>query len=618
MDFCRMNQIKFILSFVLFSMISHSTQAFSINYKVDLPKPSNHYAKVQMIFKAEKDTVFQVGMPVWTPGSYLVREFSKSVENVSATINGEPLNVTKSRKNVWDIESKGKGLITISYWVYCFEFSARTSFINESQALINGASFFMYLKGSEQESGQVEFHIPQQWENHISSMKEVSFNPSTNTIVYSFYNYDILVDSPIQLGTFDILEFDVLNVPHYVALVGTNNAKHEELKNDMKAVCASMAKIVGEFPKDVNPNKYVFIVQHVESGGGGIEHLNSTVLVMPRFNYSSPAKYRSFMNLVAHEYFHLWNVKRIRPVNLGPFDYDNENYTHSLWVAEGITSYYDELAMRRLGWVSPQDFLNTLAKYINYHENRPGSKHATLHEVSFDAWIKEYRPNENTKNNGYSYYTKGFIIAALLDARICEKTNGKKSLDDVFKKLYNDFYGAENFGPIGTGFTDDEFLKVCNEVAEYDFTGDFNNWLDEANTPDYQTIIGFKGDISVNNKSTNHSDFGVNTKTTNGKTIVDFVHREGTGESIGVNVNDEIIGINGYRVENNMITLYEQLGKPENVNILISRGGEIKEFAGKYKALPKQNWSLELSSEKQKDSFWKENGALQYWLRSDN
>ena len=118
-------------------------------------------------------------------------------------------------------------------------------------------------------------------------------------------------------------------------------SKHEELKNDMKAVCASMAKIVGEFPKDVNPNKYVFIVQHVESGGGGIEHLNSTVLVMPRFNYSSPTKYRSFMNLVAHEYFHLWHVKRIRPVNLGPFDYDNENYTHSLWVAEGITSYYD-------------------------------------------------------------------------------------------------------------------------------------------------------------------------------------------------------------------------------------------------------------------------------------
>jgi predicted metalloprotease with PDZ domain len=206
----------------------------------------------------------------------------------------------------------------------------------------------------------------------------------------------------------------------------------------------------------------------------------------------------------------------------------------------------------------------------------------------------------------------------LLDARICEKTNGKKSLDDVFKKLYRDFYGAENFGPIGTGFTDDEFLKVCNEVGEYDFSGDFNNWLDEANTPDYQTIIGFKGDISVNNKSTDQSDFGVITKITNGKTIVDFVHREGTGESIGINVNDEIISINGYRVENNLVTLYEQLGKPENVNILISRGGELKELAGKYKTLPKQKWSLDLSFETQKDSFWKENGALQYWLRSDD
>ena len=599
-------------------MISHSTQAYSVHYKVDLPTPSNHYAKVQMTFEVEKDAVFQVGMPVWTPGSYLVREFSKSVESVSASIDGKRLNVKKSRKNIWDIESKGKGVITVSYLVYCFEFSARTSFINESQALINGASFFMYLKGSEQERGQVEISIPKHWKNHISSMKEKSFDTATNTVVYSFFNYDILVDSPIQLGTFDILEFDVLNVPHYVALVGNNNAKQEQLKNDMKAVCASMAKIVGEFPKDVNPNKYVFIVQHVESGGGGIEHLNSTVLVMPRFNYSSTTKYRSFMNLVAHEYFHLWNVKRIRPVNLGPFDYDEENYTHSLWVAEGITSYYDELAMRRLGWVSPQDFLNTLAKYINYHENRPGSKHATLHEVSFDAWIKEYRPNENTKNNGYSYYTKGFIIAALLDARICEKTNGTKSLDDVFKKLYKDFYGAKKFGPIGTGFTDEEFMKVCNEVAEYDFSEDFKHWLDEPTTPDYQAIIGFNDHITVNNAITDKTDFGVNTKLNNGKTIVDFVHREGTGESIGLNVTDEIISINGYRVENNMLTLYEQLGEPEKLNILISRGGEIKEIMGNYKKLPYHNWTLELSSDTKKDSFWDKKGALQHWLRSDN
>lgn len=611
-----MKQYLLVAIVSLFSVNMLHSKSNNIQYDVTIPKPSNHYAQIKITISIDSAGIYEFGLPVWTPGSYLVREFSKSIENVHAYSGSNELKVSKTRKNIWEVRTLKSGEITFTYDVYCFEFSARTSFIDSDQALINGASFFMYIKGFEDSKGNLRIKLPAEWSSHISSMNE-SVSDNKRTIEYEFYNYDVLVDSPIQLGNFEILEFKVMNIPHYVAMVGENNAIADRLTYDMQAVCETMSTIVGEFPKDVNPDKYVFIVQHVESGGGGIEHLNSTVLVMPRFNYSSDKTYRSFMNLVAHEYFHLWNVKRIRPVELGPFDYDNENYSQSLWVAEGITSYYDELAILRLGWVKPQDFLNTLSRYIKYHENRPGAKYASLHEVSFDAWIREYRPTENTKNTGYSYYTKGFIIAALLDASICHHTSGQKSLDDVFVKLYKDFYGAKKFGPIGTGYTEEEFLKICSEVAGYDFEDDFNLWLNEPTTPDYQSLLERMGNISVEKQTTTNTNFGLDTKINDGRTLVTFVHREGTGEAIGINVNDELIAINNYRVSDNLNELYEKLNEPDPINILVSRGGQIKLLSGEYKPIPQFNWKLQLTKETQTKAFWKTSGGLQNWLRTD-
>ncbi len=414
-----------------------------MHYSINIPKPSNHYAEITMTVSVDAPGDYIFSMPVWTPGSYLVREFSKSVEQVGASINKKDINVHKIEKNRWKVQVPSKGEIKFTYSVYCFEFSARTTFIDADQALLNGASIFMFVEGFESRKGQLDVILPNSWKSYISSMQE---SPLEGGVTYTFENYDILVDSPIQLGNFETLQFEVMGIPHYVAMVGSNNANFNQLKTDMQLMCATMANIVGEFPKDIKPNKYVFIVQNVEAGGGGIEHLNSTVLVMPRFNYSNPGRYRGFLSLVAHEYFHLWNVKRIRPIALGPFDYHKENYTKSLWVAEGITSYYDELALMRAGIVDRAHFLRVVASYINGQENRPGKDYTSLHEVSMDAWIREYRPNENSRNTSYSYYSKGFVIAALLDAKICQTTKGKKSLDDVFKKLWSDFYGAKKLG----------------------------------------------------------------------------------------------------------------------------------------------------------------------------
>jgi len=611
--------MKFYRVFGLFTLLFCSSylHAQKMHYTLNIPKPSNHYAEISINVEVDAAGEYVFSMPVWTPGSYLIREFSKSVAQVTAKSSGNTLIVEKIEKNRWKVTTDKKGTINFNYKVYCFEFSARTTFIDAQQALLNGASIFMFVEGMEKESGFVDIKIPKEWKSYISSMQDQKIEGGVR---YVFNNYDILVDSPIQLGNFETFEFDVLGIPHYVAMVGPSNMdipaiRKDVLKNDMQKICQTMANIVGEFPKDIKPYKYVFIVQNVQAGGGGIEHLNSTVLVMPRFNYNNPGKYRGFLSLVAHEYFHLWNVKRIRPFALGPFDYHKENYTKSLWIAEGITSYYDELALVRSGMVDQSHFLSVLASYINGQENRPGKDYTSLHDVSMDAWIREYRPNENSRNTSYSYYSKGFVIAALLDAKICQLTKGKKSLDDVFKKLWSDFYGAKKFGPIGTGFTEDEFISVCNEVAGERLNSFLHEWLETSKTPDYASIFGGFDGVDISVEVNDLVSFDMQTRNENGKTIVSYIHRDGTAESLGINVNDELISLNGYRINDNIEELLAQLGYPNDLDISISRNGLIYNFKGNHIAVPEFKWSLKLKGKALSPDFWNQIGSLQHWLR---
>jgi len=270
----------------------------------------------------------------------------------------------------------------------------------------------------------------------------------------------------------------------------------------------------------------------------------------------------------------------------------------------------------RAGIVDREHFLRVVASYINGQENRPGKDYTSLHEVSMDAWIREYRPNENSRNTSFSYYSKGFVIAALLDAKICQTTKGKKSLDDVFKKLWSDFYGAKKLGPIGTGYTEDEFVSVCNEVAGEPLNSYLHDWLETSKTPDYKTIFeGFNG-IGVTMESGIPISFNLQSRLENGKTIVSYVHRNGTAESVGINVNDELISLNGYRINNNIDELSEQLGNPSELDVVISRNGLIYNLKGKHQNVPEYKWSLNFRGKAISSEYWKQNNEdLQHWLR---
>lgn len=556
---------------LLFFFINQMTFAKNntmIQYKAAIKQPQTHYVEVEILLTQCNEDQLHFKIPVWTPGSYLVREFGKSIEGVQAFVSENPAPLDHINKNTWLLKNcKGKD-IRFTYKVYAFEASVRTSFIDEDHAFLHNTSIFMYVSELKNNQGSVTVVYPSSWKNISTSL------PSDGSNIFRFANYDELADSPFEIGNHEILSFSVMGVPHQVAMVGLNNCDLNQFTLDLEKACSTMAQIIGEHPC----KEYLFIVHNVEQGGGGLEHANSCTVMMGRWNWSDKDKYNHFIGLCAHEYFHLWNVKRLRPIELGPFDYDNENYTESLWVAEGITSYYDELSGLRMGIIDADGFATQLAENINQLENRPGSKVQTLAESSRDAWIKEYRPNENSKNTSISYYSKGLIVAALLDAKIFASTGGRKNLDDLMRLLYKKFYKE-----LHRGFTPQEFIATASEVAEVDLTSILKSWIYSTEIPNYKEILESAG-LEVNLIEKKEYNLGISTALENGRTIVKYVQSESAAWYGGINANDEIVAINGARISNDISTVLSKIGNPGILTAIVNRNGIVREIT--FDAIP--------------------------------
>lgn len=635
-----------------------SQSAPRVHYNIKIESPHSHYAKVTLRIEDVKPGALDVYMPIWTPGSYLAREFAKNVESVKASgltseeskmvfveppLNfGQTLEFSKTNKNTWRVlVPKGIQSIEFSYWVYCFELSVRTSFIDDDQALLNMASVLMTVKGSEHLGGDLAIDHPVRWFNYATALDDDGesnkyvldypddewLRETKETIrkAFTYPNFDDLVDAPVQLGNFDHFTFDVNGVPHEVAMVGRNNADIEKLRDDMQLMCRTMAKVVNDHPC----KRYTFIVQNVENGGGGLEHKNCTVLMMSRWAYTDAARYKGFLGLVAHEYFHLWNVKRIRPIELGPFKYGEENYTSMLWLAEGITSYYDEIALMRAGIVTRKEFLGTMAGYVNSHENRMGARVATISEMSHDAWIKEYRPNENSKNSTYSYYSKGVIVGFLFDAWIAASTNGSKHLDDVMQYLWRTHYKNKALGEEGAGITEKDFLNAVKTVIlsgkgnldagkgiGFTFDQFAKQLLHSTEIPDYSGLMKAAG-IDTKITESQSKKFGLTCELSNGRTVVKSIHAHPTaaGFQLGVNVNDELIALNGVRIENNIDDLFLKLGEPKELTLVVNRTGLLREIKGNFSTFPEVKYEFLLPATAKGDEFWEGAGAVQTLLK---
>ncbi|WP_159637679.1 M61 family metallopeptidase [Sphingobacterium composti Ten et al. 2007 non Yoo et al. 2007] len=543
--------------------------AKSIHFELSFSEPQAHYVDVLMIVQGfENEEYIDIKMPVWAPGSYLVREYSKNVERLTAKDNlGSSIKTQKISKNTWRVFHPSENL-TISYSVYGFEISVRTSFIDDSRAYLSPVGTFMYVEKHLDLEATVKIHLYETWNKVSTGLQKVSVDN-----IFHAPNFDILFDSPIEIGNQDTWSFDVDGILHECAMVGEADYNKDQLTEDITKIVREENKIWG-----TNPNDYYLIVTHnYQNGSGGLEHLNSTILAASRFSYSQPTSYKNYLSLVAHEYFHLWHVKRLRPNELGPFDYENENYTTGLWIIEGFTSYYDNLIIRRCGFYDEIEYLQKLAVDFNTVYNRPGYLLQSAAASSFDTWIKQYRPDENSHNVAISYYNKGAMHAVALDLKIIASTAGKKRLDDILKAAYEHFYLIQN-----RGFEEDEFLALAEEVTGVAL-GDIFAAAYTAEDIDYNKYFNLVGyELIDNAEDQDHQSLGIKIGSNEGHTIIKNVDRDSAAWRAGLNVGDELIAINGHRIEiNGRVFDYFLSKSKENdiVNILISRDGLIREIS---------------------------------------
>lgn len=543
-----------------------------IAFKVSFSEPQAHYADVEMEISGIKGEYLDLKMPVWTPGSYLIREFAKNVEGFKASGKpGTEMSSEKINKNTWRVHTRNSEQIKVSYRVYSFEISVRTSFVDESHAFLSPTGIFMYPEGHLKTASTIRIIPYKKW-SRISTGLE---RPGSDANTFIAPDFDILYDSPFEIGNQDVFEFNAAGVKHEVAMYGGGNYDKEILKRDMAKIVEEETAVFG-----VNPNKrYVFIVHNSNSGGGGLEHLNSTVLGASRNGYGTEAGRLKFLSLVAHEYFHLWNVKRLRPIALGPFNYNEENYTSNLWIAEGFTAYYQNIFTKRAGLNSPEMYLMSLASTISSVENQPGNRVDPVSQASFDAWIKQYRPNENSANSSISYYSKGALIAMVMDLGIINSTQGRFGLDEVMKAMYDEYYIKK-----GRGYTDAEFKAMAEKIAGGSFDNIYEDYINGVKTIDYNNYLAYAGLSLIDDSAAGQDPYlGAVTSIKDGKIMVTNISRQSPAWTGGLNVNDEILAIDDNRISNVSDPRLSEIDKfisnkrvGDKIRILVNRDGRMQ------------------------------------------
>ncbi len=558
-----------------------------IVYTVRIPAPKTHYIDVEAIVPTDGQPAVELMMAVWTPGSYLVREYERHVESLQArTPDGRPLGVEKTRKNRWRIETPGAARIVVTYAVYCHELSVRNNFVEDDFAMLNGAPTFLTLAGGTDRPHDVRLVLPDAWSRSATALPAAA---DAQPHHYVARDFDTLVDSPILAGKLSIYPFEVDKTPHFLVNAG------DDARWDGPRTVADLTRIVGEWRRmwgQLPYSVYYFLNVVVESGGG-IEHKNCTLIMSSRWQTGTTQAYQNWLAVASHECLHAWNVKRLRPIALGPFDYENENYTRALWVSEGFTSYYGDLALSRTGLLARTDYLGRLSHLIAALQNHPGRLVLPLEEASFDAWVKEYRPDENTVNSGVSYYTKGALVAFLLDAKIRAATRGARSLDDAMRLAYRRYAGPH-------GFTDREFQQTMEEVAGERLEGWFDRVLHTTADLDYEEALHWFG-LRFAPAEPAHAEghekawLGLRTDTEPGRLLVAEVPRGTPAYGTGVSPEDEIVAIDDFRVQPGGIEeLLRQYHPGDNVVMTISRRGRLLRVGLTPGAEPPQRWTLEV------------------------
>jgi len=411
-----------------------------IHYDVRFETPQSHLFELECHIAHPAAEGQRLSLPAWLPGSYLIRDFARHIVGISASSHGQDIRLQKIDKNTW-IAAPCKHPLVIRYQVYAYDLSVRTAYLDHTRAYFNGSSLFLQVAGQEQEPCSVEIHHPGKayagWS--IATTLPARKTDTNGFGLYEASDYQALIDYPVEIGDLAIAEFKAMGVAHRLVVSGRHEADLKTISRDLKKICEHHIRFFGEAPF----KRYDFLLYAAaDNQYGGLEHRDSTSLICPRswlpvkHEQHDRQQYQDFLGLCSHEYFHAWHVKRIRPAAFANPDLGRESYTRLLWVFEGFTAYYDTLALVRSGLMSEQEYLAALSKDITRYLRTPGRRVQALEESSFDAWIKLYKPDENTPNSQISYYLKGSLVALAMDLSLRLKGH---SLDEVMLALWKGF-----------------------------------------------------------------------------------------------------------------------------------------------------------------------------------
>ncbi|MDL2222163.1 hypothetical protein LJC35_06390 [Parabacteroides sp. OttesenSCG-928-N08] len=468
-----MKRIYIFILGIVFSSLSLASQT-EMRYHLSFD-PEGQYIHVALSLSNLSTKTTTLRMPVWAPGYYLILDYPKNVVDFEAfDADSNPLIWEKSGKNGWVVNHGGRDM-TISYRVYANAQSVAECMVTSEKAFIPGNGVYMHIEKEKNMPVTVHFTLPDTWKHIATGLKRIDeFD--------TFYatDFDLLYDSPVYLGNPTVLHFTHEGHEYELALEIAEELKEQDFVGDLKKMISSCRALIGDVPYD----NYCFIL--MGNGVGGLEHFNSQACFIDD-SLDTQEEYLRFLSFITHEYFHLYNVKTIRPIELGPFDYDREVFTPLLWVSEGFTVYYELPILLRSGVIDKNYFLKTMSDFIRRIESNTGKNHMSLRQSSYDIWLNFFNRNANGADTRISYYDKGPIIGFLMDIEIRYMTENRRSLDDVMRTLYWKYYKEKN-----RGFTEEEFWQVCADVAGQPLT-EMRRYVDTTSAIDYTKYAAYSG-----------------------------------------------------------------------------------------------------------------------------
>ncbi|XVJ68610.1 MAG: M61 family metallopeptidase [Rhizobacter sp.] len=552
-----------------------------ITYRVDVSDLHQHEFQVTLTVQ-NPQAQQRLSLPVWIPGSYMVREFSRHISRLQAQQGGRTVTLVQQDKATWLATCTGRRPLVLSYRVYAFDNSVRTAFLDAQRGFFNGSSLFLKAHGHESQAHRLELKtLPKGWE--VATALVAVKVDARGRGWYEAANYDELIDHPVELGQFWRGRFLAHGVPHDFVVVGHwPDFDCERLLADTKRICES--QITFWHGKKKPPfDRYVFLLNAVDEGYGGLEHRNSTALIAARRDLPQLGKphelsdgYVTLLGLISHEYFHTWNVKRLRPAEFAQYEHSRENYTELLWFFEGFTSYYDDLFLLRAGLIDTPRYLKLLSKTLSTVLATPGRHVQSVAQASFDAWVKYYRQDENSVNATISYYTKGSLIALAMDLLLrCGKQG---TLDDVMRLLWKQSSG----GPV----SETDIQQAFSEVSGIDALTALQTWVHGTEDPPWQALLGRLGIAWKTEAPSLALRLGVKVSESALTGIkVTQVLRGGVAETCGMAVGDELLALNGWRLRR-LDDAQRLLNVPPVSTLLVCRDQKV--FGLSLRAVPSQ------------------------------